>query len=110
MAFVQATIPVENTETFARLKSAVESALSPANVDAYLKALSKAGLRVREFERVLQKSLMEHANGGRNGDAATLYNQLPVSDQGQMREFYLTRIEQVPSEIRTRYRKVFQFS
>ena len=110
MAFVQATIPVENTETFARLKSAVESALSPANVDAYLKALSKAGLRVREFERVLQKSLLEQANGGRTGDAATLYNQLPVSDQGQMREFYLTRIEQVPSEIRTRYRKVFQYS
>ena len=110
MAFVQATIPVENTETFAKLKSAVESALSPANVDAYLKALSKAGLRVREFERVLQKSLLEQANGGRTGDAATLYNQLPVSDQGQMREFYLTRIEQVPSEIRTRYRKVFQYS
>ena len=110
MAFVQATIPVENTETFAKLKSAVEAALSPANVDGYLKALGKAGLRVREFERVLQKSLLEQVNGGRTGDAATLYNQLPVSDQGQMREFYLTRIEQVPSEVRTKHRKVFQYS
>ena len=110
MAFVQATIPVENTETFAKLKSAVEGALSPANVDAYLKALSKAGLRVREFERALEKSVLEKANGGRPGDAATLYNQLPVSDQAQMREFYLTRLEQTPSEVRTRHRKVFQYS
>ena len=110
MAFVQATIAVQSSETFAKLKAAVESALSPANVDAYLKGLSKAGLKVREFERALEKSVLEQANGGRQGDAATLYNQLPVSDQGQMREFYLTRIEQVPSEIRTRHRKVFQYS
>ena len=110
MAFVQATIAVQNTETFAKLKSAVEGALSPANADAFLKGLGKEGLKAREFERALEKSVLESANGGRPGDAATLYNQLPVSDQGQIREFYLTRIEQVPAEVRTRHRKVFQYS
>jgi hypothetical protein len=35
---------------------------------------------------------------------------LPVSDQGQMREFYLSKIEEVEPALRVKFHKLYQYS
>jgi hypothetical protein len=38
-----------------------------------------------------------------------LYAALPVSDQAQMKEFYLSRVEEVDSALRTKFQKLYQY-
>jgi hypothetical protein len=41
--------------------------------------------------------------------AKELYQELTVFDQGQMREFYLSKLEQVDRALRHKFRKIFQY-
>ena len=41
--------------------------------------------------------------------AKGLYQELTVTDQGQMREFYLSKLEQVEEPLRHKFRKIFQY-
>jgi hypothetical protein len=38
-----------------------------------------------------------------------LYQALPVSDQAQMREFYLSKLEGIDGALRHRFRKLYQY-
>jgi len=38
-----------------------------------------------------------------------LYQSLPVSDQAQMREFYLSKLETVDPSLRHRFKKLYQY-
>jgi hypothetical protein len=110
MAFQQAGIKVEREREFRELRGAIERAFSAGNAERFLKQLNGAGLKAREFERVLERRVFEKLDPELKASGATaqqLWENLSVSDQAQVREFYLERIEQVSDELREKYRKVF---
>jgi len=108
MAFEQAIIPVEKQDTFAALKARVESALGSTGIENFMKGVARSGYPVRKLEQLLASGLFD----GRDSTlkAAQLYAELGDSDKGLMREFYLTRIEQVPDAIREKYSKVYRYA
>ena len=108
MAFEQASIAVQSTE-FETLKGLINNALSASNVDKFMKSIESKGLLVRHFEEILKLGLINKVAVGATS-AEQLYNKMPASDQGQMREFYLTRIEQVDVEVRRKHQKIYRYS
>jgi len=113
MAFEQATIKVEKQQEFAKLQSAVEQAFLIEKVERFLKQLDRKGIRIREFESLLSARVLEHAAGGSAAksdlSAWQLYQALPLSDQAQMREFYLSKLETVDTALRHRFKKLYQY-
>ena len=109
MAFEQATIKVEKAQEFARLRAAVEQAFLPEKVGRFLKQLDRKGIRVREFDAVLAQRVLEAVVGESGLGAQHLYQSLPVSDQAQMREFYLSKLETVDQALRHKFKKLYQY-
>ena len=110
VSFEQAQIAVQDAAGYERSKTLITDALSSANVDKFLKSVKRAGFKIRDFEKVLNASLLEKAIGERQGVAATVYQKLPTSDQAQVRELYLVAIEQVASELRRKHQKVYEYA
>jgi hypothetical protein len=108
VGFEQAAIKVEKEKEFAELKDAISRVFTPENVPKYLKRVASAGLRIRDFDLVLAKGIVEQVAGS-GQSAKTLYAALPVSDQAQMKEFYLSRVEEVDSALRTKFQKLYQY-
>lgn len=100
--FEQAPIAVRNEEEYKRLHGLIDAAFDGRDVDVLLSKVTKAGLRIRDFEGVLRRELL-------GKEAPGLYDALPVSDQGLTRERYLRLVEKVPSELRARYFKVYAY-
>jgi hypothetical protein len=112
VAFEKALIKVENEREFSELREAIERALAPGNVEKFLKRLAGKGIRIRDFEAVLEGKAIERAGGvwKQSGSSAkALCDALTVSDQAQMREFYLLRIEEIEPALRHRFHKLFQY-
>jgi hypothetical protein len=112
MAFEQAAIKIEKQQEFAKLQAAVEQAFLPEKVERFLKRLDRKGIRVREFDAVLSARVLEDAVGGSaksDLSAWQLYQALPLSDQAQMREFYLSKLETVGAALRHRFKKLYQY-
>ena len=68
--------------------------------------------RVRDLDGVLSKKVVEKIDGAlaKSGRTAQgLYQELSVSDQAQMREFYLSKLEAVDIALRHRFKKLFQY-
>ena len=112
MAFQQAQIPVQKQEEFDKLKSAIERIFASGSVESLLKKLQSSNVRVRQFEKALDKEVFETvdpvlAQSGRK--AKQLYGALSLSDQALMREFYLERVEKVDAKIRRKFQKVYQY-
>ena len=110
MAFQQAGIKVEREREYIALRGAIESAVSAVNAERFLKQLSSSGVKAREFERVLERKILEKLVPELKASGSTaqqLWDALSLSDQAQAREFYLERIEQVSDELREKYRKVY---
>src|SRR5262249_50303481 len=103
MAFEQAGIAVEKEAEFAQLKDAVTRGFQPERVGNLFKRLQRTGSRIRDWESVLKSGVLEQK------DAASWYQALSLSDQAQMREFYLSRLEDVAPELRTKYHKLYQY-
>ena len=101
--YTQAPIEVKNAPAFGELKAAIDVAFMPADAGAFLRQLEKSGLRVRDFEGVLNKGLLKPA------EVKGLYESLPASDQAQIREYYLTRVEQVDGKLRGKFKKIYSF-
>jgi hypothetical protein len=110
MAFEQATIKVVKEGEFGELKAIIEQVLAPERVVKFLKALNGRGLQVRNFDGVLAAKVIDSVAGTKAGLAQSLYGSLPVSDQALVREFYLSRIEEVDSALRVKFRKVYRYS
>jgi hypothetical protein len=108
MGFEQAQITVEKQETFAALKARIENVLSPEGIDAFMKGVMRAGFPIRQWDKLLSSGLIDKQ--GSNLTAKQMYADLSDSDKGLMREFYLTRIEQVPDAIREKYSKVYRYA
>ena|SRR5579859_7200577 len=109
MGFEQATIKVEKEKEYEELKSAVGHAFSPERIEKFLKRLSREGVRLRDWDSVLEQRILEQVGEGSATKARELYTALPVSDQAQMREFYLSRVEEVGPALRARFQKLFRY-
>jgi hypothetical protein len=107
--FEQATIKVEKEKEFEELKSALNRAFAPQVVEKYLKRVASAGLRIRDFDSVLAKGVLERVGALAGTKAKDLYSALTVTDQAQMKEFYLFKIEEVGAELRAKYQKIYQY-
>jgi len=111
MGFEQATIKVEQEKEFGELKGAIERVFRPEQVEKFLKRVEKEGIRVRQWDKVIAQSVIERVDDkfGKSTTARKFYEALPVSDQAQMREFYLSKLEAVSQELRTKYKKIYQY-
>ncbi len=111
MAFEQATIKVEKEKEFSELKSAITTAFSPENVQTFLKRVSSAGVRIRDLDSILSKGLFEQIEGAvaKRQRSQALYSSLPVTDQAQLKEFYLFKVEEVAPELRAKFHKIYQY-
>jgi len=108
MAFEQAAIKVEKVQEFARLQAAVEQAFRPENVERFLKQLDRKGIRVRDLDAVLAERVLEgFAEAGLK--AQQLYGALPISDQAQIRELYLSKLEAVAVALRHKFKRLYQY-
>jgi hypothetical protein len=110
MAFEQATIKVQKQEEFGKLRAAIEQTFLPENVERFFKQLERKGIRVRDFDRALAaRALGGAARGKSDPSAGQLYQGLPLSDQAQMREFYLSKLETVETALRHKFKKLYQY-
>ena len=80
-------------------------------LEQLLQLLKSKGIRVRDFDQVLAGGVLEQSDEslGKAGSAQKLYSGLAVSDQAQIREFYLSKIEEVDSTLRTKYQKLYRY-
>ena len=104
MGFKQAAIPIEKEKEFAELRGAIERAFAAGRVEKFFATLKSKGVRVRDFDSVLATRVLEVVEPvlkQSGAKARVLYEALTISDKGQMREFYLGQVEQVPSELRS---------
>ena len=111
MAFEQATIKVEKEQEFGELKSAITRAFAPENVQKYLKRVASAGIRVRDFDMLLAKGVFEQVEGAllKGSRAQELYSALTISDKAQIKEFYLSKVEEVGADVRAKFHKIYQY-
>ena len=110
--FEQATIKIEKEQEFEELRSSIARIFSPEKVEKFLKKVQGAGIRIRHVEPILEKGLIEQVDevlkkSGKTG--RSLYQSLPMTDQAQMREFYLSKMEEVSPELRNKYQKVYRY-
>jgi len=107
--FTQAGIGIENRQAFEELQARIGRALGPA-AEKFLKSMSARRIRIREFEALVAQGLLQQAAPGPSpARDEELYRALTLSDQGQMREYYLTAIEQVPDELRHKFHAVYRY-
>ena len=106
MAFEQAAIKVEKAEEFSKLQAAIQQAFAPAEVERFLKQMDRKGIRIRDLEGVLSELILD---GGTAENSARLYQALTLSDQALLREFYLSKIEEVDTALRHRFKKLYQY-
>ena len=100
--FDQPVLAVADPQSFAAVRSAIESSFSSGRIADFLKSLTGRSLRIRDFESVLGRGLLgaaTKADYGKLGDA----------DQGQIREFYLASLERVPPDLRNKYFKLYAY-
>jgi len=106
VAFEQAAIKVEKTEEFSRLQAAIDQAFAPAKVEQFLKQLDRKGIRIRNFDGVIAQRVLETDKAQ---NSQQLYQSLTLSDQALMREFYLSKIEEVDAALRHKFKKLYQY-
>jgi hypothetical protein len=112
VGFQQAGIKVQREKEFGVLKAALERIFVPDKAEQFLSKLHKKGVRIRDFDLVLASGVLEQCDEelgkGRN-TARKLYQVLAPSDQAQMREFYLSKVEEVVPELRAKFQKLYRY-
>jgi hypothetical protein len=108
VGFEQATIKVEKQQEFGALQAAIEQAFLPQTAEKLLKQMDRKSVRVRDFDGVLAKKVLESVVTEKL-DATQLYQSLSLSDQAQMREFYLSKLETVDRALRHKFKKLYQY-
>jgi hypothetical protein len=108
-SFQQAAIQVEKQREFEELSGTISRVFAPERVERFLKQVRG---RIRDFDSLLVNRTFERvdeplAKSGRS--AKQLYEALTLSDQSQMREFYLSKLETVDTALRHKFKKVFQY-
>jgi hypothetical protein len=98
----QPALPIADPEAFGAVKTAIETSFSTGKVRGFLQSLERQGVRIREFEDVLNKGLLGSKTAGE-------YKRLPDGDQGQIREFYLASLEKVAPELRQQFFRLYAY-
>ena len=93
---------IEDESTFEQVKRVVDDCFGAAGVRDFLRSLDKGGLRIRDFAAVM-------AAGKLGAAAPEQYARLSPGDQGQIRELYLAKLEQVELSLRDRYFKLYAY-
>ena len=112
VGFQQAVIKIEKEKEFEELKSVVARVFSPDRVQKFLKRVQGLNIRIREWDKVVAQRVFERTDETLKKSGTTahhLYSVLPLSDQAQMREFYLSRLEQVDQKLRMKYQKIYRY-
>ena len=112
MGFEQAARRIEKETEFEELRSAITRALGADKAGKFLKQVQSSNSRVRDLEAVLGRGVLEKVDEvlSKSGKTAQgVYASLPVSDQAQMREFYLSRIEEVDPKLRAKFQKLYSY-
>ncbi len=112
MDFVKAEIKVESEKEFEGLKSSITRIFAPSKVEDFLRRMSGKGLRIRDWDGVVAKRLLDQSDEVLSKSGTTsqrLYEALSLSDQAQMREFYLSKIEELAPEMRTKFKQLYQY-
>jgi hypothetical protein len=112
VGFEKAAIPIEMPEEFGVLQAAIERVFRPESTRKFLMRIAGRSVRIRDFDGVLANQCIEHVDSGLQQAGKTakgIYDALPLSDQGQMREFYLSKLEQVDKETRYKFKKLYQY-
>jgi hypothetical protein len=107
--FEPGVIKVESEREFGDLKAAIEKVFAADRVSKYLKTLESRKIRVRDMDAAFAADAIDLAAGIKAGTARTLYNGLPVSDQAQVRELYLSKVEEVDPAVREKFQKLYQY-
>jgi hypothetical protein len=102
--FEKAEIAVQNTEVFETLKTQIVNALTNGS-ERFLSGAASRGINARQFEQMLDAGLLDGQARGKE-----LYAQLALSDQGLIRELYLTQVEEVEPGLRRKYSKVYRYA
>ena len=110
VSFQPTVIRVEKEKEFEELRGAIHRALGPERVEKFLKQVRRSGARIRDLEAILARGVFEKVDGtlAKLG-AQKLYQALTVSDQAQMREFYLSRVEEVEPGLRTKFQQLYRY-
>ena len=110
VSFEPTVIRVEREKEFEGLKDAIDRALDPERVGKFLKRVRRSGARIRDLEIILARGVFEKVDDvvAKLG-AQNLYQALTVSDQAQMREFYLSRVEEVEPGLRTKFQQLYRY-
>ena len=87
------------------LQAAIEQAFLPEKFEQFLKQLDRRGIRIRDVDAVLAQKVLD--NPGLNSQQ--LYQSLVLSDQAQIRELYLSKLEGVESGLRHKFKKLYQY-
>jgi hypothetical protein len=110
VGFQQAGVRIEKEKEFEELKGAIQHAFGPEKVEKFLKRMQSKDIRVRDFEAVLAKRIFEQVDETLAGPGALeMYQALALSDQGQIREFYLSKVEEVESGLRAKFPKLYRY-
>jgi hypothetical protein len=108
-SFEQAVLKVEREREFTELKNAISRAFAADRVEKLLKRLAREKVRVRDWDSVLARGVLDKGDGEAGVRAQSLYDSLAVSDQAQIREFYLFRVEEVSPRLRARFHRLYQY-
>ena len=110
VSFQQVAIRVQKEKEFEELRSAIDRALNRERVEKFLKQVRKSGARIRDLEVILARGVFEKIDDtlAKLG-AQKLYQALTVSDQAQMREFYLSKVEEVEPGLRTKFQQLYRY-
>jgi hypothetical protein len=100
--FVQTVLPVADEAHFAQVKASLEELFASISVVGFLKRVQRSKMRVRDFEGLLGRGLL-------GASTAEAYHKLGDSDRGQARELYLSLVEHVAPELRSRFLKVYAY-
>jgi hypothetical protein len=107
--FEQGIIKVEKEREFDDLMRAIEKAFAAERVKKYLKELDSRKIRIRNLDSAFAADAIDRATGDKAGTARTLHAALPVSDQAQVREIYLSKVEEVDPALRAKFHKLYQY-
>jgi hypothetical protein len=110
VSFQPTVIRVEKEKEFEELRGAINRALGPERVGKFLKRVRRSGARIRDLEIILARGVFEKIDDtlAKLG-AQKLYQALTVSDQAQTREFYLSKVEEVDSALRTKFQRLYRY-
>jgi hypothetical protein len=112
VSFQQATIKIEKEKEFDELRGAIERAFRADGVERLLKRIRSKRTRIRDVEKILSERLLEQVDErlAKSGSSAQqLYEALTLSDQAQLREFYLSKIEELDPALRAKFHKLYQY-